>query len=162
MTDIVAAARAFLASQQEIYTVLGSDEIWDLWLFQETLYTRVESTQKTACVLKLANGWTAPNAHNTLRFPRLQTDFYADPDRDLGDNNKAPLSAKDKILAAHAVVDRFLHDTVNSEIWWPDINSPYAARIIRSVRQGELEFNPFSDGDGMQKATVFYAIGLAN
>lgn len=158
--DLASACRGFLTQQPEIYNVLGSDEIWDIWLFQEKLYVNVEQSQSVACVLKQQGSWTSPNMHNTARFPRLITEFYADPDRDERQNNEFPLSAKDKILRAHVVLDRFLHFARMTEQWWPDIAAPGAMRILNSSRQGELEFVEVPDGDGMMRGQVTYAVGV--
>lgn len=158
--DIVSACRRYLAMQTELYSVLGSDDNWDLWLFQETLFTRVESSQKTACVLRQSGSWTQPNQHNHMRFPRLVTDFYADPDRDSGNNNSEPLSAKDKILVAHEVVDRFLHFTMLDERWWPDSDSTGAMRVLNSARAGEIEWTTVPDGDGLMRGSVTYNLGV--
>jgi hypothetical protein len=158
--DLVAAARGYLALQPELYSVLGSSQDWDIWLFQEKSYVRVESSQQTACVLKQMGSWTSPNSWNHMRFPRLQVEFWADPDRDEKANNAEPLSAKDKILAAHNVIDNFLHFTMLSEQWWPEISATAPMRILNSTRQGELEFAEVPDGDGLMRAIVFYAIGV--
>lgn len=154
--DIVAAARKYLATNPGLFTVLGSDSTWDIWLFQEKLYSRVESSGKTACVLKQLNGWTTPNTYNTARFPRLQTQFFADPDRDSKNNVESPLSAKDKIFAAHAVIDLMLHNVSGQSRFWPSFDDCDAVRVNSSVRSGELDFGPVIDGDGMLQASVTY------
>lgn len=158
--DVVAAARKYLAQQASVLTVLGSDSIWDLWLFQEKLLTKVESSGKVACVLKQKGSWTSPNTYNTARFPRLVTEFYADPDRDSKNNVVTPLSAKDRILAAHEVIDSFLHIVSGKENWWPSFGTTGACRILRSTRQGELDWFDVPEGDGVLQGTVSYAIGL--
>jgi hypothetical protein len=158
--DLVAAVRGYLALQPEIYSVLGSSVDWDVWLFQETPYVRIEGSQQTACVLKQMGSWTTPNMHNHMRFPRLQVEYWADPDRDADSNNSNPLTAKDKILIAHDVIDRFLHFTALGEQWWPDIDAHAPMRILNSARQGEIDFSPIPDGDGMMRGVTTYAIGV--
>lgn len=160
--DVVAAARKYLAQQAAVSAVLGTDNVWDLWLFQDKLLTRVESSGKIACVLKQKGSWTSPNDHNTMRFPRLITEFYADPDRDSKNNVVTPLSAKDRILAAHEVIDSLLHVVSGHDQWWPSQGAAGACRILRSTRQGELDWFDVKDGDGVLQATVSYAIGLGS
>lgn len=158
--DLVDAACAYLRLQPGVYNVLGSDNDWDVWLFQDTLMTRVESSQKTACVVRQDGGWTQPNMHNTARFPRLVVEFYGDPDRDAGNNTSEPLSAKDKILAAFNVIDRFLHFTTMRDQWWPEYGTNGAMRVLNSSRASELQFFPVPDGDGLMRGSVTYNVGV--
>lgn len=158
--DVVAATRKYLAQQAAVSATLGSDSVWDLWLFQDKLLTRVESSGKIACVLKQKGSWTAPNTHNTARFPRLITEFYADPDRDSKNNVVTPLSAKDRILTAHEVIDSYLHNVSGKAQWWPSLGAPGACRVFASARQGELDWFDVPDGDGVLQGTVSYALSL--
>ncbi len=156
--DIVKAARRFIAQQDGIASVLSSDAHWDLYLFQERLMVRIESSQNIACVLLQKGNWTSPNNHNTLKFPRLIVEFWADPDRDSRSNVTLPLSAKDKILAAYEFLDKYLHRVAGGDLWWPDQDDSGAVRVISSKRSDELSFYEVPDGDGMMRAQVIYNI----
>jgi hypothetical protein len=136
-----------------------------MWLFQERLFTVVEQSQQCAVVLAQRGNWTSPNPGGTIRFPRLLTEIWADPDR-VGRSDVDPLSAKDKILLAHEAIDVHLHNVDSEVLWWPtDPITGYrpadSVRVIKSSRAGELDFFPVPDGDGMMRATVFYNLGVA-
>lgn len=159
--DVVRAARNYLAQQASVLTVLGSDSTWDTFLFQDLLLTKIESSGKVACVLKQKGSWASSNTHNTARFPRLITEFWADPDRDSKHNVVTPLSGKDKIRAAHEVIDSFLNNMSGQAQWWPSFGGAGACRIVASKRvEGDLDWFEVPDGDGVVTGTISYAISL--
>lgn len=183
--NLVEAVRGKLVAQPDVRDVLGYDTNWDSWIFQERLFVMLERSGRpvptpqelvllpdtnprlgaraVAVVLGQRGNWTSPNEHNTMRFPRIVTEFWADPDRLADGSVTDPLSANDKITRAHGIVDRYLHRVDGSATWWPTdpaVTGLDAVRILRSSRLGELDFFPVADGDGLIRAQVFYAFGL--
>lgn len=157
--DIVKPLRRYLASLDDISIYIDQDAKWDLFLFQEKLMTRMESTQKIAVVLKQEGNWTTANTHNTMRFPRLITEFWSDPPRDTGNQVTNPIAAKNRIKDSHEYIDRFLHIPAGgNSVWWPSETDSQRFRVIKCARQGELEFFDVPDGNGLVRATVSYAV----
>jgi len=153
VTDVVLAVRKMLAAQSDVCALLGSDSRFDTWLFQDTLFATVENSQTCAVVLTLEGGWTAPNDYNTARFPRLGTTIYADPKRDSA-NNITSDDTRNKILAVHQVLDKYLHRPTKATAIWGGL------RILASTRLNEPYPRPWVDGDHAASAQVFYALGV--
>jgi hypothetical protein len=151
--DYVLGARRYLAAFSDVRAVLGSDVQFDTWLFQRKLPVVVEGSQSCAVVLSPAGSWTAPNSHNTARFPRLQVEIYADPQRDSGRNVTVD-DTWPKILAAYEALDRHLHMAGTADVMWDSV------RVLRSTRLDEPDPVPVNDTDGVQRAAIFYALGL--
>lgn len=156
--DAVGPLRKFLACQEDIGSYIDTDSKWDIYIFQESLPIRMESTQKIALVLRQEGFWTSPNTYNTMRFPRLITEFWCDPPRDAAANVVNWVSAKRQIQKTHAYIDLFLHSVTSEAVWWPSFTDPQRFRVISSKRQGELEYFPVSDGNGLLRATCSYAL----
>jgi hypothetical protein len=152
MTDYVLAARRYLAAQAPVRAVLGSDALWDTWLFQMKLQATLEGSESVACVLSPGGNWTTPNEHNTARFPRLRVEFFADPTRDAA-RNVVTASTWAKLSAAYDAIDPYLH-WMGGEQMWGDV------RVIGSKRLGELDYSPVQDGDGGGYAVVYYGLVL--
>lgn len=151
--DIVTGASAYLRDQPDVLAVLGHYPGTSTpWLFQHRLWVKVENSQSTACVLSRNTGWTGPNLHNTLRFPRLGVDIWVDPLRDESNNVIDPDEAVRRITNAYQVIDRHLHRPQSGEQWWGEI------RTITCTRLAEPIILPDPDGQKPLRLQVFYAI----
>ncbi len=151
--DIVSGAVAFLYSKPDVLAVLGSDPDGP-WLFQYELWAKdlIEGSESTALVISSDGGWAGPNLQNTLRFPRLQIDVYADPIRDHGNNVIDPGEVQRRAYRAFQVVDKYLH-RVNSETqMWGTIRTVSCSRLTEPV------VYRVPDGDGLLRCQVYYAV----
>jgi hypothetical protein len=153
VSALAAGSRTVLASDTALTDLLGKDDVWDTWIFQDRLYAAIERSGAVAVVLEARGAWTSPNMHNTMRFPRLWVGYYADPSRDAA-GNVTEYDAADKIEAVHALVDRHLHRPQGGEVMWG------ALRVIDAHRMGEPDYFPVKDGDGMTRAEVTYGVTL--
>jgi hypothetical protein len=164
--DVVKAAqrrlRSFLDERQDVGLppVLSSSDGQPWWLFQETLQVTIESTQGVACVLAVRGGWAPPNQHNTARFPRLMTEFYADPRREDTTLDVRVRDAENKIRRAHLAFDHVLNRVRGGDEWWGVSDDDPGIRVVSSLRMQEIEYFPVPDGDGVTRAQVFYALVL--
>jgi hypothetical protein len=150
--DLIAGATKFLQAQAGVLAVLGTTADGTPLLFQHDLYVVMEGTSSTAAVLAYGGGWSGANPHNTLRFPRLSLQLWADPVRDDGHNPVRPGEVQRRIHAAFGVFDRLLHRPAGGEQWWGTV------RTLSSVRSAEPSIYPVPDGNGLLRAQAFYAI----
>lgn len=154
--DIVAATVRYLLQFPDILAVVGvRPEDGAPLLFQNRLYQVMEGTQSTAAVILYAGGWAGPNAHNTMRFPRISLEVTVDPIRDAGNNVIDPGEAYRRANHAYEVFDSYLHRPQGGTQWWGSI------RTVGCVRQGEPAVYPISQGDGGQRLSVFYGVTQA-
>lgn len=168
MSDLTLAARNYLAQQPSVTSLLGSDTLWDTWIFADEPYALVENSQSVLIVITQEGGWASPNMHNTMQFPRLLIDIWADPTRNPATNAVRVKDAKIKINAVYNAVDKFLH-TVNLDvpgggsIYWgtaTQIFEKTGSRIQGSQRLGEPEFSPVMDGNGAYMGRVIYGVTI--
>lgn len=162
-------ARNWLAQQPEVTSLLGSDEIWATWIFaNESPHRRIENTQKCAVVIFVQDAWAPANGHNTLSFPRLFVDVWADPTR-ASDNSVSVQDAKDKIHSVYKAVDKYLHtlhrSTANGgAIRWgtaAEITDGSASIIVSSERlDGYPALSPVADGNGAWMGRVAYGVTI--
>lgn len=151
--NLTLSLRRFLVGIPEVTATVGSDLQWDSWIFRERLYAMVEGSGEVAVVLNTAGAWTSPNAHNTLRTPRLLIEIYADPTRNSA-KQIHERDAGDKALTTFEAIDRYLHNVSGHATMWDDL------RIVKSTRLDEPELFDVPDGDGLIRAQVFYAVGV--
>ncbi len=149
--DIVSGAVTFLMTKPDVLATLGFDEDGP-WLFQYDLWTMVEKSQSTACVIDSDGGWATANPHNTLRFPRLSVAIWADPQRDQGNNAILPGEAQRRINHVFEVIDKHLHRVTGPEQMWGSI------RTVSCVRITEPNILRVPDGDGMLRLLAYYAV----
>lgn len=151
--DLVQGAVKWLMDQPAIVAVLGTfPGTTTPYLFQHNLWARIEGTQSTAAVISRAGGWAGANPHNTLRFPRLSLELYADPLRDGARMVIEPVETWRRIEAAFAVFDKVLHQPAASAQMWGTV------RAIGCLRQGEPIVYPVPDGDGVLRLQTFYGV----
>jgi hypothetical protein len=162
--DLVTAAVRILLTQRPALLGAGvgpeeaaADAAVPLWVFQWETHGQVaQGSGKGIVVVSERAGWTGPNRHNTLEFPRLQVEIYADSDRERGfpDFKTAQARAKD----IWRVVDLIFHRPDTGGITWGDVNG--SVRVVSSLRGAEPDIVPVPDGDGAQRLLVSYNVEL--
>jgi hypothetical protein len=153
MTKTVALAmRNYAATIPEITDLLGSDDIWPSWIWEDSLMRTIENTSKCGIVIAQNGGWTTPNEHNTMAFPRVIVTIWADPTRDPVTKAMRRPDAKAKANEIHEAFKKVFHDASNTEHLWD------GKRILGSKLLGEPEFTAVTDGNGIYSAQVFYGV----
>lgn len=151
--DIVQGAIKFLQAQPDVLAVLGSYPGTTVpYLFQRKLWVDVEGTSSTACLLFSEGGWTGSNLYNTMRFPRLSMEIWADPLRDGQNNVTDPGEVWRRANRAYQVIDQHLHRPQGGRQWWGSL------RTIDCVRMAEPTVYEVPDGDGLIRLLVSYAV----
>ncbi len=152
MTDIVKAVQEGLQNAPAIQALvappyIGEDAAWDMgWIFDAKLRVTLENTQLCAIVVNYGGGWSPPNIHNTMRFPQVVVDIWADPTRN-SDHSVKYDDARAKAFRVYEAVYKVMH-TVNrslpagTSIHWGD------ERIVSSEALAEPDITPVSDGNG--------------
>lgn len=121
-------------------------------IFQYRLWAKVEGEGGTCAVLSSDGGWAAANMHNTLRFPRLTLNIWADPIRDDINNVVDPGEVMRRSFATFKVFDKYLHLAGEAEVTWGQL------RVISCVRLTEPTTIVVPDGDGLVRCQVNYAV----
>ena len=153
--DIVSGAATYLLAQPEVLAAVSSFVIGGTntpGVFQYRTWAKMEGSSATCAVLTNDGGWAGPNLHNTLRFPRLTLNIWADPIRDGNNNVTAPGEVLRRAFAVYKVFDTFLHRTTGPEVMFGQL------RVITSVRLTEPIIYVVPDGDGLVRCQVIYAI----
>lgn len=152
--DIVSGAVTYLRAQPECVAAVGSFVIGGratAGIFQYRTWAKMEGSQSTSVVLASDGGWTGPNIQNTLRFPRLTMNIWADPLRDSTNNVIDPGEVMRRAFATYRVFDKYLHRTGGPEVMFGTL------RIISIVRLTEPITYVIPDGDGAVRCQVLYA-----
>lgn len=162
MIDIVTAARRHLVVDAGVIAVLGGSTAWPVWLFRWRSYVSVEGTGSVSAVLSQQGGWAAPNRHNTMSFPQLQVEIYADPTRTTARNPSA-VDAHAAALDAHLALNALLHvpaGTTPSEglVWGDETGS---LRVLGSSLLGEPDLSEVPGGDGLVRSVARYGVVVA-
>lgn len=150
--NLVQGAVKWLLTFTDVLAVLGTNPAGKHFLFQSTMWTNLEGTGTTAAVIGRAGGWTSPNTHNTMRFPRLSLEMWADPIRDSGGNEINRGEAERRIDAAFLTLDTHLHRPQGGATWWGTV------RTVGCTRLGEPTVYPVPDGGGLQRLLAFYGV----
>jgi hypothetical protein len=165
MTKLAYAARNFLAQQESVTSLLGSDDLGP-WIFVNQPEATVENTGDVLVVISSTSGWGA-NGHNTARFPVLIVDIWADPTRDPASHAVMRKDADLKVERVFEAIDKFLHLThrsVNGDsvIWGtPDqVTNRTGVRIIASERQDEPTMRPAFNDEGAIMGSVRYNVSI--
>ncbi len=154
--DLVSGCAAYLLAQPEIVAAVSEyliGGVLSAGIFQYRPWAKIEGSSGTAIVLTAdGGGWAAANMHNTLSFPRLTVNIWADPVRDGMRNVTDPGEVMRRAYAVQKIVDRFLHRTGGPEVYFGTL------RIISSVRLTEPFTYVVADGDGLVRSQTMYAI----
>lgn len=153
--DIVSGAVKFLLAQPDVVAAVGTFIIGGQLtpgIFGYRTVGTIEGTSKTCAVLTNDGGWAGANLHNTLRFPRLTLNIWADPIRDAGRNATNVNEVMRRSFAVYKVFDRHLHRIGGDDVMFGNV------RVITSTRLTEPTIIPIPDGDGLVRLQVTYAI----
>lgn len=152
--SLTLAAHRMLSTKTDVKALLGAGNGFPTWIFREQPAFPIENTGKVALCLVQRGSWTHPNLHNTAKFPRLEVEIYADPDRGL-QPSVAPvnMTGADKAIAVYEVFDRHLH-LMNGGVFWDTL------RIVDSKRANEPFPGPVPQADGLVYASVQYDVTL--
>ena len=139
------------------FPFIGKDDAWvNGWIFDTNLKCVLENSQRCAIVINYAGGWTAPLEGNTVSFPIVLVDIWADPTRS-EDNSVLFEDARLKCFKIHAAVKRVLHIVDRSS------NSGEAVlfnttRITSSELLTEPDLSPVEDSNGAYMLRARYGI----
>lgn len=153
--DIVSGAVTYLRAQPELIDAVSTFVIGGqptAGIFQYRPWAKFEGTGKTGAVISNEGGWATANMHNTLRFPRLTVNIWADPLRDNVHNVVDPGEVMRRAHATYRVFDKYLHRTGGPEVMWGQL------RILACVRLVEPTIYIVPDGDGLVRCQVNYAV----
>jgi hypothetical protein len=164
--SLTLSIRNFLAQKHDLTALLGSDSKWDTWIFADEPFAKIERTGRSMVVITKEGGWTAPNEHNTMKFPRVYVDVWSDPDRNR-DGSVKRNNARNKIDAVHDAIAQYLH-TVSMHsngrfLCWGNreqMDTMTGLIVLGSVRQNEPDYSPVADGNGAWMGRVSYGINL--
>lgn len=169
MTILSLAIRNELARIPGLTALLAKSDSWDTWIFDERpVKAAIEGTQKCMIVVNQANLYTAANEHNTLRFPQVNIDIWADPTRNSNKSVKV-FDAKAKIEAIFPFVDKFLHrvdrgtSAGNVMIWGTaqQVAQKTGVVIAGSHRiSGDIEYSPVRDSEGTLMGRITYGVHM--
>ena len=168
MTSLSLAARNYLAQDPELRALLGRSQSWDTWIFDtKPVGVRIENTSRCMIVINEDGTWAARNEHNTLRFPRLQVDIWADPTRN-SDGSVQVYDASDKIERIAKVLDKHLHLTDPGTsmgmpyIWGTaeEISSKTGVVIAGSHHREGPSLSDVRDTDGTLMGRLVYGVNV--
>ena len=150
--DIVQGAVKYLLSQPRCVAAVGTTDIGTPLIFQHQLFYPIEGKSTTAAVVTYNGGSESANLHNTMRFPRIMLELWADPLRNMGRNTVDPGEVWRRINAVFSIFDRALHRPQGGTQMWGSV------RTISCQRMAEPIVYPVPDGDGMMRAATFYGV----
>ncbi len=150
--DVVQGVCKWLATFNDVTSLVGSAGDGSPYIFQGTLHAVMEGSQQAAVVFNTMGGWASPNDYNTMEFPRLLMDMWVDPLRDANHNYIEPAETRRRAVQLYKVINRHLHRPSREAVYWGSV------RIVSSVRLSEPIFAPVPDGDEMLRMQVFYAV----
>ncbi len=168
MTELSLAARNLLAQDAGIKALVAKSQSWDTWIFDENpVGSKIENTSKCLIVLWEGDPWTAPNPHNTMTFPTLVVDIWADPTRN-ADKSIKKFDAKNKIEDIHKLVRAHFHtvDMATPQgtpfIW--GTASEIASRTGLVVAASQLlsgpSYSPVRDSEGSWMGRYTYGVNV--
>ena len=172
MTTLTLAIRNELARIPGLTALLAKSASWDTWIFDERpVKAAIEGSQKCMIVVSSESPYTGANEHNTLRFPQVHVDVWADPTRDITKENKPVkvYDAKAKIERIFPFVDKFLHrvDPGSASggvlIWGTaaEVANKTGVAVAGSLRlSGDIEFSPVKDSEGTMMGRITYGVNL--
>lgn len=153
--DIVTGATKFLGAQLDVLAAVSIFMIDGRavpGLFGYNNWVPLEGTGKTCAIITHDGGWAGPNLHNTLRFPRLGLNVWADPIRDSTNNIVDPGEVMHRVNHAYEVIDAHLHRVAGESQMWGSV------RTVASVRLTEPIIYRVPDGDGIVRLQANYAV----
>lgn len=167
MTRLSLAARNRLAQDASLRALLGRSVSWSTWIFDENpVGVHVENTSRCLIVVSEDDEWTSPNPHNTMRFPQLLVDIWADPTRN-PDRSVQRFDAKDKIEEIQALVDKHFHlPDPGTRFGVPHIwgtaeqEATKTGLVIAGSERRSTQTSPISDSEGSWMRRITYAVNV--
>lgn len=153
--DIVSGCVKYLRAQPQAVAAVSTYVIGGQpgpGIFGHSPWARIEGSSGTAVVISHEGGWAGPNLHNTLNFPRITVNVWADPMRDNGRNASNPGEVVQRAFATYRVVDKLLHRIAGPEVYFGTL------RVIECLRLTEPVIYMVPDGDGLVRCQNFYAL----
>lgn len=169
MTILSLNARNQLAQRVPLTKLLGRSQSWATWIFDERpVGVAVEGTSRCMLVINEARPFTDMNDHNTMRFPQLIVDIWADPTRDPSDKSVSVHDATRKIEAIIPHIDAVMHTvdrgSANGSILIWGTAEQVAARtgsfVAGSQRIDGPDYSDVKDTDGGKMARLTYGVHL--
>lgn len=166
MTTLSLAARNMLIQDVTLTALLGRSSTWSSWVFdQKPLGVKVEGTSRCLIVVNEGSPWTSPNEHNTMKFPTLLVDIWADPTRN-DDKSVKHWDADTKIENIQDELDRLLHlvDPGTSHgmpyVWGTaaQVATQTGVVIAGCLRISGPEISPIRDSDGSFMGRLTYGV----
>lgn len=168
MTELSLAARNFLAQDAGLRALVGRSASWDTWIFDENpINVKVENTSRCLIVVNEDGTWTSPNDHNTMTFPQLVIDVWADPTRN-EDRSVKVNDAKSKIERIQKYLDKHFHlvDSGTRQgmpyVWGTgaQVASKTGVVVAGSHRMSGPVFSPIRDTDGAYMGRFTYGVNV--
>ncbi len=155
----------------------GADIVWPLWVWADRPQRLIENTQKCGIVFSVGRPWTAPNGHNTMKFPTLVMDIWADPTRN-SDGSVKKRDAEAKIEIVADVINKLLHNVndalpTDAPVWmgvrgitriWgtaSEIMNRTGYFVFSSKQASGPEFSDMANNDGGQMGRYTYQLEAA-
>lgn len=166
MTRLTYAMTQELLKDPRITDYMGGSVTFPNWIFDTKNYAKVEGSQKGMIVIVQDGAYTAPNDHNTMRFPRIYVDVWVDPTRNADKSVKRD-DADERIERIHQLISEHFH-TVSMNlggmplVWGSeaDIAAGKGVYVGGSIRQDEPSYADIANGDGGRMGTVIYGVNL--
>lgn len=172
MTTLTLAIRNELARIPALTALLAKSDAWDTWIFDERpVKVAIENTSKCMIVVSSADSYSGANDHNTMRFPQVYVDVWADPTRDTTRPGR-PVKIYDaemKIEKIFKHVDAFLHRTDPGSpaggvlIWGTAAQVAAQTGVILAGSHrisGEVSISQVKDSEGTLMGRIAYGINL--
>lgn len=172
MTALTLAIRNELARIEPLTALLARSASWDTWIFdQRPVKAAIEGTQKCMIVVSQGGSYTGANDSNTLRFPQVHIDIWADPTRNMvaEDRPVKVYDAESKIEKIFPYVDAFLHrvdrGTPSGDllIWGTtdEVATKTGVVVAGSLRlSGDIEYSPVRDSVGTMMGRITYGVNV--
>lgn len=166
--DVVTGCWEWLRSKSDLMDLLG--HIPGLPPLTPLLYTHdldvlINGLETNAVVVKHAGGWGAPNSYNTLKFPRIELEFWCDALRDdLGQVMEVKQETLRRMNFIYEQFDKYMHRPSALEGSYQSSEGKIqmwgTVRTIECTRLGEFAFNSVPDGDGLFLGNVYYGVQM--
>lgn len=155
----VAAVQAYLAAIPTVVDAVSADGTGP-YIFQYDDFRGVKGTGNIALVVSASGSWTTPNQNNTMQFPRILIEAYADVSRDPITHDMTRPDGQEKAQVLLQVVTKVLHRPQGGGL--PGIAVGVdGLRVLGSLRLGEPTYPALPDGDGVIVGTVDFGLVIA-
>lgn len=126
--EVTTAARRYMLNQVSVTSQVQQR------VFKHRLMEKIDGTGKSAIVVKRSGGWASPDRVQTIEFPILVMEYWADHARTPG-GEIAVANAEDRAWALHRIADPLLH--AQRDVRWGAFGSDPGLRIVSAKRESE-------------------------